>query len=213
MKKYHLLALLSCATQLAWAGPIDQVALHSVDKAIQHKNFQATFTYYMQPDQEGASGEELTGSITVQSDQYRLVMGGQETVSDGTTAWNYLADANEVQINDYDPEQGVSTPWLLLTNYRRDYKFHDCQGAQKIGNKCYDIVTLIAKEADNDLRQIAITIEWGTHHIKRLEALDSNRQRHIFSITKFETELALDDAFFKFIPENYVDIEVIDMRE
>lgn len=212
MKKYYLLVLFSYITHLSWAGPIDQVALHSVDKAIQHKNFQATFTYHTHSGQSEPGTEPLTGSITVQGHQYRLAMGEQEIVSDGKIVWNYLPEANEVQINDYNPEQGAGTPWPLLTNYRQDYKFHDFRGAQKVGKKRYDVVTLMAKDPENALQQIAITIEWVTHHIKRLEVQDSNQQQHSFSITKFKTDLVLDDTFFKFIPENYADIEVIDMR-
>ncbi|MEL6358562.1 MAG: outer membrane lipoprotein carrier protein LolA, partial [Bacteroidota bacterium] len=154
MRKYYLLALFICTIQLSWAGPPEEVALNLVDKAIGHKNFQATFTYRFQSEQDEAS-EEQVGSITVQGYQYRLAMGGQEIVSDGKIVWNYLPDAKEVQINDYNPEQGAGTPWPLLTNYRQDYKFHDFQGTQKIGKKHYDIVTVIAEDPNNDLQQIA----------------------------------------------------------
>ena len=215
MRKYYFLALLLCTTRLVWAGPPDEMAAHLLDSISKLKNFQATFTNQIQ---EEVSGEELTGSIIVQGNQYRLVMGGQEVISDGTTVWNYLVDANEVQINDYNPEQNASMSWLLLTNWRQKYQFHNLS-TQKVYHKCgngpYDIhhtVTIIARDPENDVQQLIITIERDTKHIKCLEALDSNRQRHIFFITKFETELALDEAFFKFIPENHADIEVIDMR-
>ena len=228
-KKYYLLALLSCITHLAWAGPAYEMAADLLDRIGESKNFQATFTYHTQTDQEEPPKEKLIGSITVQGPQYRLSMGGQEIVSDGTTVWNYLPDANEVQINAYDPEQGASIPWLLFTNWRQNYEFHDLSvqniyskrgGYYKCDNGTYDIyhtVTIVAKDPENTIRKLAIMGNRDTMlvrlDIKRLEVLDSNKNRHCFSITKFKTDLALDDAFFKFIPENYADIEVIDMRE
>ncbi len=225
MQKYYLLVLLSCTTSLAWAGPAHEMAAHLLDRIGKPKNFQATFIYYTQPDQEEPLEEQLAGSITVQGHQYRLSMSGQEIVSDGTTVWSYLPDANEVQINAYDPEQGASMPWLLFTNWRQTYEFHDLRsqniynkqggGYYKCDNGTYDIyhtVTMVTKAPENTIQKLVITGNRDRLDIKRLEVLDSNQHWHIFSITKLVTDLALDKAFFNFSLEQYTDIEVIDMR-
>ncbi|MEM9417022.1 MAG: outer membrane lipoprotein carrier protein LolA [Bacteroidota bacterium] len=226
MKKYYFLALLIGTIRLAWAGPAHEMAAHLLDRIGEQKNFRATFTYHIQSDQKESSEKKLVGSITVQGHQYRLSIGGQEIISDGTTVWTYLPDANEVQINAYDPEQGASAPWLLFTNWRQTHEFYDLSdqiiyskrgGCYKRndGNGTYDIyltATMVAKASENTIQKLVITGNRGRLDIKRLEVLDSNQQWHRFSVTKFKTSLALDDAFFKFMPENYAGIEVIDMR-
>lgn len=213
MKKYSLLILLSCTTSLAWARPAEDIARNLLEESIgKHKNFQATFTYQIQPDQEKVAEEKLTGRLTLQGHQYRLSIDGQEVVSDGTTIWNYLKEAKEVQITNCDPKEALHTPWLLLTNYHQEYTFESLNHHQKMNKKAYAVVTLRAKDPENNLQQVIIAIEWGTKHIKRLEVVDNNHTRHIFSVSKFGTDLALEETFFNFIPESYAGVEVIDLR-
>lgn len=210
MKKYCLLTLFSCITSLTWAGSQEKKAFALLDSISRHKNLQASFSYHIQQDQE-PSEEKLTGSITVQGPQYHLSMGGQEIISNGTTVWNYLPDANEVQINDYAPEQGANTPWFLLTNYRKDYQFTSLHSQQIEGRNHYT-VALTAKDIENNMQVVVITIEQKTKKVKRLESLDNDQNRHTYSITDFVTNVALEDTFFYFVPEDHIDIEVIDMR-
>ena len=210
MKKYLLLGLLGVLSKLAMAQQEEEKAFALLDSLRQHHNLQATFTYHSQSPQ-GQLGESLEGTITVQGNQYHLTTAEQEIINNGETVWTYLAAANEVQINDHDPDQEAATPWTLLTNYRQDYGFLRLRTRQVDDQVC-DVIELLAKDKENALLQITLTIERATEHIKRLEALDSNKTRHVFSITNFATDVVLDDIFFKFNPEQYAGIEVIDMR-
>ena len=70
----------------------------------------------------------------------------------------------------------------------------------------------MAKNEENFLQKITLTIEQTTKHIKRLETLDDNQTLHIFSIIDFAYNPKLDKAFFKFNATEHSGVEIIDMR-
>lgn len=210
MKRIKYLLLLCIFPSLAMAQQEEKKAFALLDSISQHNNFQATFTYHSQAPQE-QPGEALQGTITVQGNQYRLVTAEQEIINNGKTVWTYLMAAKEVQINDYNPDQETATPWAILTNYRQDYSVFSFR-TQQVGDQCYEVIDLLVKDKACSLLKITLTIEQATKHIKRLEALDSNKTLHIFCINHFVTDVALYDTFFSFSPEQYAGIEIIDMR-
>lgn len=208
MKKYLL--LLSVLASTALAQQDEKTAFTVLDSLCQHRNFQAVFTYHSRSRQESTE-ETREGTITVQGSQYRLSLTDQEIITNGETVWTYLKAANEVQIDDYDPEQAATTPWGILNNYRQDYVFFGLR-TQQIGDEVLDIVELLSKDKEHSLPKITLTIERTSKHLRCLEALDSNQTIHTFLITKFATDLALAHTFFTFNPEEHQDVEVIDMR-
>lgn len=212
MKKYCLLLLLiSSSFHLARAKhPDEEKAFKILDQISQH-NFQATFTYIHRSSQLELLESFEGGKIAVQGNKYRLTLPGQEVINNGKTVWTYLMDANEVQITDHDPEQEATTPWTIFANYRRDYGFSRFDTHQADGHS-YDSVELFAKDTENVLARIRITVARNTKYIKYVEVMDHNQTLHIFFMTDFVYDLTLDKAFFNFNLDDYQDIEVIDMR-
>src|ERR1041384_6402869 len=45
-----------------------------------------------------------TGTLYVKGDKYKLELANQEITCDNTKIWTYLKDANEVQVNSYEPD-------------------------------------------------------------------------------------------------------------
>lgn len=178
--------------------------------SISQRSFRATFRYSSQSPQNELSGT-FEGKITVQGNQYRLVMQGQEIINDGQTVWTHLMEANEVQIIDYDPEQNAVMPWAIWSNHRQTYTL-DRVDTHQVDGQVYNVVELVPKDDEPGLLKVVLTIAHATKHIQCLEILDSNCMLHIFSVTDFAYDLGLDKAFFKFDPEEHQGIEIIDMR-
>ncbi len=208
IQKYCLLFLLSAPFNPGIAQ--HQEAAFALLDSISQRSFQATFTYSSRSPQ-GELEATLEGKITVQGNQYRLTIDGQEVVSNGQTVWTYLKDANEVQITDHDPEQKAVTPWTIFANYRRDYTLCRFDTHQENGH-VYDSVELLAKDVENSLSKVRITVERATKHIECAQVTDNNQTRYSFFITNFEYDLKFDKAFFSFNAEAHKGVEVIDMR-
>ena len=59
--------------------------------------------------------EEQEGNIKIDSNRFRLEINKQIIISDGSTQWIYLKEANEVQIMEYDSEDDMMSPNKLFT--------------------------------------------------------------------------------------------------
>ncbi|XWN35449.1 MAG: outer membrane lipoprotein carrier protein LolA [Roseivirga sp.] len=204
----RLLMLCLCCGAAAQSEQRQAWAL--LDRLSEQHSIQAVFVYSSR-DQQGAPGTTLQGKVTLQGEQYRLQLDQQEIVCNGTTVWTYLRDVNEVQITESTPDPTASTPWGVLTHYRQDYTFAHLRMI-KIDNSVYDVIDMVAKDEQQPLSQFTVTIERDTGHIHTLEVLDREQTWHRFSVVSFASGETLDETFFTFIPEDYRDIEVIDMR-
>ena len=171
--------------------------------------FEAAFTYTIENPQEEVK-EDLKGVITVKGDKYRLRIGGQEVLNNGETTWLYLKDANEVSVNNYNPEED-SNPCKIYTLYKEGYQSTYVE-EKVIEGKIYDIIELTPIAQDNPILKIELEIERNTKRLRSWNTFEHNGTKYIYLITEFEENLALDDSHFNFNPENYEGIEVIDMR-
>nr|MCU0318185.1 outer membrane lipoprotein carrier protein LolA [Amoebophilaceae bacterium] len=182
----------------------------SATRRASRRSFRATFKYSSQSPQNEL-GDTFEGEITVQGNQYRLIMQGQEIINDGQTVWTHLIEANEVQITDQDPEQNAVMPWAIWSNYRQAYTMGRFDTHQ-VDKRVCNVVELVPKDDEHGLLKVVLTIAHTTKHIQCLEILDSNYTLHIFSVTNFTYDPSLDKAFFKFDPKEHQGIEIIDMR-
>ncbi len=62
--------------------------------------YKANFEYTLNNANEGVN-ENMQGEIVVKGEKFRLKLGGQEIINNGQTVWTYLAEANEVNIDNY----------------------------------------------------------------------------------------------------------------
>ena len=210
MKKYCLFFLLSSSIGPAMAQNEKEAACTLLDSISQH-SFRATFTYETRSSQLELLESFEGGEIAICDNKYRLTLPGQEVINNGKTVWTYLKDANEVQITDHNPEQGAVTPWTIFANYRQDYTFCRFDTHQANGY-VYDSVELLAKDVENFLSKVRITVKRATKHIEYVEVMDSNQMLHVFLITDFAYDLTFDKAFFSFNAKEHKGVEVIDMR-
>jgi hypothetical protein len=210
MKKYYLILLLISSFNPAMTQKEYEAASALLD-SISQRGLKATFTYANRSSQLELLESFEGGQIVIQGNKCRLTLPAQEIINDGQTVWTYLKEANEVQITDHDPKQEAATPWTIFANYRRDYTICRFDTHQENGH-IYDSVTLLAKDAENFLQSVSITIARATKHITYLEVMDSNQALHVFLITDFTYDLKLDKTFFSFNVEAHQGVEVIDMR-
>ncbi len=209
MKKYYLLLLLGSF----WHTTITQnhrAADSTLLEEISQRSFQAAFTCHSRPSQ-GLLGEVWEGQIAIQDNKYRFTLPEQEVISDGQTVWTHLKTANEVHITDHDPEQMATAPWTVLIDYRQDYVIDSLHTQQTDGQAC-DVVDLVARDEEDFLQKITLTIERTKKHIKRLEILDINQNLHVFFMTYFVYDVRFGKSFFNFDTNEYQGIEIIDMR-
>ncbi len=167
------------------------------------------FTYNMDNASAGVHESE-TGTLLVKGDKYKLDIAGQKVISDGKTAWTYIPDANEVQINTVEEDESVITPTRLLTAYSEDYKSKLTGEAPRAGRTEY-LIELKPNE-DKNFTVVQLNIDKELMRINRIAIQDKSGNTFSYIVNKFETGISVSDTDFTFNTRDYPGVEVIDMR-
>ena len=173
-------------------------------------SFQSDFSCSMEiPDQGGT--EYFEGEITVEGDKYRLKMGGQEIINDGSTVWTYLEEANEVNIDDYAPEEGDISPTQIYNAYQRGFKYIYVED-ETIDGQTYQVVDLTPENADNQFYKIRLHISKDDSILKRWKIFEKNGTRYTYEINNFDPEAEVKSSAFTFNTKEHKGVEVVDLR-
>lgn len=187
----------------------DQILKEVADKTKSFQSIRIDFTYNM--DNPSAKVHESeTGTLLVKGENYRLDIAGQKVISNGITAWTYIPDANEVQINAVEDDENVITPTRLLTAYTQDYKSKLTGEVTKGGRAQY--VIELKPNNDKSFTVVELNVDKELMRIMRIAIQDKNGNTFSYIVNKFETNLPVKDNDFVFNPKDYPGIEVIDMR-
>lgn len=179
------------------------------DKTKSYSSIKVNFTYNM--DNPGAKVHESeTGTLLVKGDMYRLDIAGQVVICDATTTWTYISDANEVQVNAVENDEGIITPTRLLSSYSEDYKSKMTGEVTKSGIVQY--VIELKPNTDKSITAVELNIDKELMRIMRIAIQDKSGNTFSYIVNKFETDVAVKDSDFKFNEKDYPGVEVIDMR-
>lgn len=170
--------------------------------------FSATFTQTLENKNENIS-DSFTGEITVMGDKFKADVAGQLIVNNGKTVWTYLKEANEVTINDYDPEAGEMNPSKIYDAYKSGYKYLYMAGE---GTAKYHIVDLVPMNKDENFYKIRLKIDKGTDLLNSWSVFDRAGNIFNYAVTDFKVQNKLTAADFNFNSSKYPNIEVLDFR-
>jgi outer membrane lipoprotein-sorting protein len=172
--------------------------------------FKANFSVNASSPTAGTN-ENFNGEITVKSTKFYLKLPDQQIITDGTTQWTYVKDANEVNITDYEPEPDDITPNKIYEIYETDYDYSYVEEKVESGKK-YHIIDLKPKKLNTQYFKLRLKITSDANSIKSWEIFEKNSNRYLYTITRFAT-VSVGDGYFKYnknsFPNNH---KVNDLR-
>lgn len=213
MKKSLITLILFLTGSLAFAQ-YDPKALEILEAmSKKYKNltsFQANLTSSLTNETDGIN-EEFKGKITVKGDKFKLVLDDQEIINNGTTVWTYLPSAKEVNIDNVDPDTDEMNPSKFYIMYEKGYKYLYLEDQIDGGVLC-EVIDLVPEKKDAQYFKIRMNITKKEKNIQSWTMFDKSGNRYKYSISKFEPNVNVDDAFFSFDPKKFPGVEVIDLR-
>ena len=91
----------------------DQLAKEVLDRLSattkSYKNMNIGFDFIFKNNSQNIN-EKQKGTLVLQEEMFRLEMEEQTIINNGEIQWIYLADMNEVQIMDHDPNEQIMSP-------------------------------------------------------------------------------------------------------
>ena len=189
----------------------DQVAKDVLDKLSastkSYKNMTIDFDFIFENKAQNIN-EKQKGTLVLQEDKFRLIMEDQTIINDGENQWIYLADMNEVQIMEHDPEDEMMSPNKLFTIYEKDYKY-TYVGAEAEKGKRLQIIDLFPEESGAFMK-ITLAVDAAKNQLHKIIMHDKNGGSYTYLVTNFKSNT--DVAPFTFNADDYPVVEVIDLR-
>ena len=152
--------------------------------------------------------EKQKGNLVLQEEMFRLEMQEQIIINDGESQWIYLADMNEVQIMDHDPEEQMMSPNKLFTIYEEGYKY-SYVGAESEKGKRLQIIDLFPKKSGAFIK-VTLAVDAAKNQLQRITILDKNGGTYSYLVTSFKSNTNV--APFTFNTTKYQGVEIIDLR-
>jgi len=182
------------------------------DRYAEYSTMKMAFTLEIK-DLESDEAESKKGVLSVGGDRFRLVLDEQTLVCDGKTAWTYLADVNEVQINDWDPDQqDFMSPSELFQLPEDEYRVFQEDDHKGPNGQRYAVLSLSPVDRELEFHTIQLVINPQTSELQEAIIMDRNAIHFIYRIEAFEGDPTLPTDHFQFKPEAYDNISVIDLR-
>lgn len=155
--------------------------------------------------------EKRKGRLFLKGRKFRIDMGEQLIISDGTVSWTYLKEMNEVSISHYEPTPDQITPDNLFTLYEKGFdSFLDLEnGSNQNGTAQID---LVPQNKNVSYFKVRLTLNKNTWLIQKAIVFDKSGVQYTYTITDFKANPALKDDLFAFNPKTYPGVEVVDMR-
>ncbi len=233
MKKYFaLIAILSLAAgvfaqQNKYPQIKDPAAKEVLDKLVEKSNtfktVKSKFSFTLENLQEDIK-EEYLGEVSFKGDSYRLNLMGLETYCDGTTIWSHIVDADEVNISNRDPNDKsfMNNPKKIFSGYHEDFKYK-LVGEQKTDARVIVQIELYPEHLEQgllpdeesaiDYSKILLTIDKSKYELISVKYFGQNGSNYFIEVSEFVTNTAIQDDFFVFDPQQFPDVELVDLRE
>jgi outer membrane lipoprotein carrier protein len=214
MRKFTLFLLVLLGAVVTVNAQYDKKAREKLEAmSAKYKNtpaYRSQFIYSLINDVENIE-EDFEGTITVKGDKFRLSLDEQEIFNNGVTVWTYLPAMEEVNIDNYNPEENEITPSKIYTAYEEGYKYIYLEDT-KINGTPVSVIDLIPDDKNSQFFKIKLFISNKDNSLVRWTIFDKSGNKYKYTIMKFTPDVKVTDEDFEFDTKKYPGVEVIDLR-
>lgn len=150
-----------------------------------------------------------TGRLMVRGNAFRIALGDQTLVTDGTTLWSYAPADEQVVIQRYDARQQGFSIGQLFTDYLSVFRAVGATRAT-IGGVRHDVLTLRPRDAGSSVRDATLWVRSSDAIPTRVRVRDTNGAIHTFELSRVQLNQSMPASTFQFAPPRGT--EVVDLR-
>ena len=188
-----------------------KTVLDAVTKKINSlKSAKANFALHLK-SANGKTNQTKKGTFFLKGPKYRVSLDDQEIICDNKTVWTYQKSANEVQVNNFNPNEQTISPAKLFTNfYDKEYRSRFV-GNKKISGKDCDVIELIPLNSSKQFSKVELAVD-KTSTIVGGNIFEKNGNQYNYEVSNFTANATINDQMFTFDAKKYPGIEVVDLR-
>ncbi len=187
----------------------DDILAEASEALMAHDAVRMSFSYTMQ-NEERDHYDHAEGFILTSGDKFYLRQGMHHMISDGTTAWTFLEEVNEVHISYAEDTEEALSPVSVLDNFHEDFRARWIR-LEPQDDEDIHVIDLVPHQPQT-FYKFRVAIGDQSNDIVFMEAHDRQGGIYRYDIEAIETDPEISDQTFTFHPEDHPDIEVVDLR-
>lgn len=193
--------------------PKAKAVLDAASKKVNNlKSLKANFAFYLSGGKGGKVTDSKKGTVSIKGQKYHVQLSGQEIISDGKTIWTYNKDAKEVQVSNFNPSEQSLSPAKLLTNfYDKEYRYTYKGEKTEQGKKCA-VIELLPNDQSKKAAKIELFVDKAASMIIAGNIWEKNGNKYQYTISNFQPNAAVPDAYFTWNSKEHAGVEVVDLR-
>jgi outer membrane lipoprotein carrier protein len=209
-KKSIMIALLAAGSFSALTAQIDPKAKAILDdlsaKTKAYTSIKAEFTFTN--EKKDKTKDTQNGKIETKGKMYKLEIPGHEIYCDGKTIWDYIKDANSVQIKEAETGGDEVNPSTIFTMYEKGFKYKfDGEDATT------QTISLFPDNPDKKkYHTVKLYIDKTKKQITSVKMMMKDGSTQTYTIKTFVTNAAVPDSDFAFNVKAHPGIDVEDLK-
>jgi len=155
--------------------------------------------------------ETQEGKVFVKGDKYKIEAEGLLRLSNNKYVWTYFIEEEEIQVNDFDPEEGEMSPARLFNIYNEDFNFM-INDEQKSASTA--VIDLTPKEkSEMPYYKVRLSINTNSNLIEKAVIFEKSGSRFTYILKNIDTKVSFNDPFFELKEDDYEDVDWIDLTD
>ncbi len=210
-KKIALIALLAIGCYTAKAQDQDPKAKKILDelsvKTKAYSTIKAEFSWEV--EKKDKTKDLQSCKIQTKGTKYKLEIPGHEIYCDGKTVWDFIKDANEVQIKDMEVGgDDVINPSTIFTIYEKGFKYKFVSE-----DASTQIIELYPVNPDKKkFHTIKLFIDKTKKQITSVKMMMKDGTTQTYTIKTFAGDAAIPDTDFTFDAKTHKGVSIEDIR-
>lgn len=170
------------------------------------------FTYTLE-NQQAKIKETQAGTLFVRSklNKYKVILKGQELISDGKNQWTYLKADKEVQLSEVDQSSDGLNPAKIFTIYEKGFKSLYTNDTKVNGRYVHNI-DLTPTDSKRSFFKVRLQIDKLNKQITNAVIFDKNGNKYTYTIKTFTPNIKVPESTFAFDAKKYPGVELVDLR-
>jgi outer membrane lipoprotein carrier protein len=210
MKRLVVMALLTASyfTIHAQTDPKAKTILDELSaKTKAYTSVKAEFSFVT--EKKDKTKETQNGKIQIKGAKYKVEIPGHEIYCDGKTVWDFIKDANEVQVKDMETGGDEAlNPSTIFTMYEKGYKYKfDSEDAVN------QTLSLFPINPDKKkFHTVKLIIDKAKKQISSIKLLMKDGSTQTWTIKGFTVNTVIPDTDFAFDPKAHAGVSIEDLR-
>ena len=152
------------------------------------------------------------GIIYFEGSKYQIRLDNQEIICDGKTTWTYSKETNEVQINNYRPDNSTISITKLFTNFYDKEFLYKLNRVIRENGRLVQVIEMTPLDKTKPFFKVLLQIDKLKRILVQAKIFNKDGHNNVIELSRFSPNLPISYQMFSFNMKTHPKVEVVDLR-